>query len=218
MRYPFPMPTWDFLENWPLLGLLLLVCLLTAIWQGPAPAALIGLGGLISYLFLFRDAPRAIPSQPGVVLCPADGRVVRIDKARDPYADRDALRISVFTSLFNAHANRASVDGVIREVRYSPGQLVNTDLDKSSGQHERNALVIESNGQIVTLVQVAGFVARRILCWVKPGDTLTRGQRYGLIRFGATVDVYLPAHAVPKVAPGDKVSAATTILATLNKA
>lgn len=212
------MPSWDSLENWPLLGLLLLICLFAGFWQGAGPAALIGAGGLAAYLLAFRDAPRAIPSQPGVVLCPADGRVVRIEKARDPYADRDALRISVFTSLFNAHANRACVDGVIQDVRYNPGQLVSTDLDTSSGRHERNVVVIDANGQIVTLVQVAGFFARRILCWVKPGDTLTRGQRYGLIRFGARVDVYLPPHAVPKVAPGDKVTATTTILATLNKA
>jgi phosphatidylserine decarboxylase len=213
MRYPFPTPTWDSLENWPLLGLLLLVCLLIASWQGPLPAVLFGLTGLATYLFFLRDAPRAIPTQQGAVLCPADGRIVRIEKAHDPYA----LRISVFTSLFNRHASRASVDGLIRQVQYAPGQF-NTDLDTASDQHERNAVVIESNGQIVTLVQVAGFVARRILCWVKPGDTLTRGQRYGLIRFGARVDVYLPPHAVPKVAPGDKVSATTTILATLNKA
>jgi phosphatidylserine decarboxylase len=212
------MPSWDFLENWPLLGFLLLTCLLAGVWQGPGPAALIGVAGLATYLLCFRDEPRAIPSQPGAVLSPADGRVVRIEKTRDPYAERDALRISVFTGFFNGHANRASVDGVIREVRYNPGQLLHADLDASSGRHERNALVIESNGQLVTLVQVAGFIARRILCWVKPGDTVTRGQRYGLIRFGSRVDIYLPPHAVPKVAPGDKVSATTTILATLNKA
>jgi phosphatidylserine decarboxylase len=110
------------------------------------------------------------------------------------------------------------VDGIVRQAHYIPGQFVNADLDTASRHHERNALVIDSNGQIVTLVQVAGLIARRILCWVKPGDTLTRGQRYGLIRFGARVDVYLPLNAIPKVAPGDKVSATTTILATLNKA
>ncbi len=211
------MPSWDFLENWPLLGFLLLICLLAGVWQGPGPAALIGVGGLATYFFCLREAPRVIPAQAGAVLCPADGRVVRIEKARDPYADREALRISVFTGIFNTHANRASIDGVVREVVYNPGKFMHADLDVSSGRHERNAVVIESNGQIVTLVQVAGFVARRIRCWVKPGDTLTRGQRYGLIRFGSRVDIYLPPHAIPKVAPGDKVTATTTILATLNK-
>ncbi len=215
MSFPFPLPS---RENWPFLGVLLLACLLALAWQGPLVASALALAGLVVHTVYFRDPPRAIPSQAGVVLSPADGRIVRIEKARDPYANRDALRISVIMSLFNLHANRASVDGVIRQVEYIPGQLLNTDLDTASRHHERNALVIESNGQLVTLVQVAGLIARRILCWVKPGDTLTRGQRYGLIRFGARVDVYLPPNAVPKVAPGDKVSATTTILATLNKA
>lgn len=215
MSYPFPMPS---REDLPLLALLTFACLLAGLWQGPGAAALVGLTGLIGHFVFFRDPPRLVPVQSGVVLSPADGRIVRIEKARDPYANRDALRISVFMSLFNVHANRASVDGVIRQVQYTPGDLVNADLDTASQHHERNAIVIESNGQLVTLVQVAGFIARRILCWVKPGDTLTRGQRYGLIRFGARVDVYLPPHAVPKVAPGDKVCATTTILATLSKA
>jgi len=215
MSYPFPTPS---REDLPLLALLTLACLLAGLWQGAGAAALVGLTGLIGHLVFFRDPPRLVPAQSGVVLSPADGRIVRIEKARDPYANRDALRISVFMSLFNVHANRASVDGVIRQVQYTPGDLVNADLDTASQHHERNAIVIESNGQLVTLVQVAGFIARRILCWVKPGDTLTRGQRYGLIRFGARVDVYLPPHAVPKVAPGDKVCATTTILATLSKA
>jgi phosphatidylserine decarboxylase len=204
-------------ENLPVLGVLLSVILLAALWQGPVAALCAAVLAALSFSLLQRDPPRDVPAQAGVVLSPADGRIVRIEKARDPYANRDALRISVFMSLFNLHANRASVDGIVQQVHYNPGHL-NADLDTSSQHHERNALVIESNGQIVTLVQVAGLIARRILCWVKPGDTLTRGQRYGLIRFGARVDVYLPANAVPKVAPGDKVSATTTILATLSKA
>jgi len=166
-------------------------------------------------LLSWRDAPRAVPSLAGAVLSPADGRVVRIEKARDPYADREALRISVFMNVFDTHANRSAVDGVIREVKYFPGAPINTDLNTASPRNERNAVVIESNGQLVTLVQVAGLIARRILCHVKPGDTLTRGQRYGLIRFGSRVDIYLPPHAVPKVAPGERVSATTTVLATL---
>lgn len=204
-------------ESLPSFGLLFVACFLLALWQGPLAATALGALGLIWLAVYGQEAPRVVPAQSGVVLSPADGRIVRIEKARDPYANRDALRISVFMSLFTRHANRASVDGVVQQVHYTPGQ-VNADLDTASAHHERNALVIDSNGQIVTLVQVAGLIARRILCWVKPGDTLTRGQRYGLIRFGARVDVYLPADAVPKVAPGDKVSATTTILATLSKA
>lgn len=189
---------------------LLVAFLVSDVWGGVALAL------LVAWLLLsWRDAPRAVPSQPGAVLSPADGRIVRIEKALDPYANREALRISVFMNFFDAHTNRASVDGVIRAVKYFPGAAINTDLDTASPRNERNAVVIESNGQVITLVQVAGLIARRILCHVKPGDTLTRGQRYGLIRFGSRVDVYLPPHAVPRVAPGERVSATTTVLATL---
>ncbi|HET8871747.1 MAG TPA: phosphatidylserine decarboxylase [Aquabacterium sp.] len=161
------------------------------------------------------DDPRVIPVAPGAVLSPADGRVVKIERARDPYANRDAVRISVFMSWFKAHSNRACVDGVIRQVHYFPGRMFNAELDAGSANNERNALVIDSHGQIVTLAQVAGLVAHRILCYVKPGDTVMRGQRFGRIRFGSRVDVYVPTDAILNVAPGDKVAATTSILATL---
>jgi phosphatidylserine decarboxylase len=132
---------------------------------------------------------------------------------RDPYADRDALLISVFMNVFNVHSNRASVDGRVMRVQYFPGLFVNADLDKASTDNERNAVVIDAQGRTVTLVQVAGLIARRILCYVKEGDVLERGQRYGFIRFGSRVDVYLPPDATPRVAPGDTVRATSTILA-----
>ena len=144
-----------------------------------------------------------------------NGRVVKIEKVRDPYADRDALLISVFMNVFNVHSNRASVNGTVRLVKYFPGLFVNADLDKASTENERNAVVIDAGGQTVTLVQVAGLIARRILCYAKEGDVLTKGQRYGFIRFGSRVDVYLPLSATPRVAPGDIVAATSTILATL---
>lgn len=179
------------------------------------PALSVGAIALLLGLLAWRALPRVVPVQAGVVLSPADGRVVKIEKARDPYANRDALRISVFMHLLDGQGNRASVEGIVQQVQYFPGQLVSTDLDTASTDNERNAVVINSHGHIVTLVQSAGLFARRILCHVKTGDYLARGQRYGQIRFGSRVDVYLPPHAVPKVAPGEKVSATTTILATL---
>ena len=169
----------------------------------------------------FRDPPRPIPTQANAVLCPADGRIVKIEKVRDPYANRDALLISVFMNVFNVHSNRAAVDGTVQQVQYFPGSFVNADLDKASLENERNAVVIttpataSSPAVTVTLVQVAGLIARRILCYVKAGDTLHRGQRYGFIRFGSRVDVYLPVTAQPQVAPGDKVRASSTVLAYL---
>ena len=146
----------------------------------------------------------------------ADGRIVVVARAHDPYTDREALKISVFMNVFNVHSNRAPVDGKIEKVQYFPGKFVNADLDKASLENERNALAITTtSGHSVTCVQVAGLIARRILCYVKAGDTLARGQRYGFIRFGSRVDVYLPLTATPKVTVGEKVSATETILAEL---
>lgn len=163
----------------------------------------------------FRDPAREIPQQENAVLSPADGRIVAVEKTQDPYANREALKISVFMNVFNVHSNRSPVDGQIRTVQYFPGKFVNADLDKASLENERNALVIDTPRGVVTSVQVAGLVARRILCYVKPTDALQRGQRYGFIRFGSRVDVYLPLTAQPKVVIGEKVSATTTILAEL---
>ncbi|GLR26816.1 hypothetical protein GCM10007875_19060 [Limnobacter litoralis] len=119
-------------------------------------------------------------------------------------------------NVFNVHSNRIPVPGTVKSVDYFPGQFVNADLDKASTENERNAIVIETaSGVLVTAVQVAGLVARRILCYAKAGDAVDKGQRYGFIRFGSRVDVYLPPESVPKVAIGDKVSASSTILAEL---
>lgn len=214
-HYPHPMLA---REGWPFIGLALVLSLLvTVLWGGVVaiPFYIV----LVFVLQFFRDPPRPVPELANAVLSPADGRIVKIEKVRDPYADRDALLISVFMNVFNVHSNRASVDGVVRAVQYFPGLFVNADLDKASSENERNAVVIDAtvNGQqhVVTLVQVAGLIARRILCYVHPTDVLAKGERYGFIRFGSRVDVYLPLSAVPKVAPGDKVSATTTVLATL---
>lgn len=204
-------------EGWPYLGLAMAATVASAYFTDSALLTVLCCLTVGWVFLLFRDPPRTVPVAPGAILSPADGRVVTIERARDPYANRDALRISVFMSWFNAHSNRSSVDGVIRNVHYFPGRLVNVDLDAASAHNERNALVIDSHGHIVTLAQVAGWVARRILCYVKPGDTLMRGQRFGFIRFGSRIDVYLPTDAVVNVAPGDKVHATTSILATLPK-
>jgi phosphatidylserine decarboxylase len=167
-------------------------------------------------LQFFRDPPREIPQDANVILSPADGRVVVVGQALDPYLNRQALKISVFMNVFNVHSNRSPVDGKIESVWYHPGSFLNAALDKASLENERNALWIKTaNGVDVTCVQIAGLVARRILCYVGKGDALTRGQRYGFIRFGSRVDVYLPLGSKPKVAIGDKVSATETILAEL---
>ncbi|MBK6335268.1 MAG: phosphatidylserine decarboxylase [Betaproteobacteria bacterium] len=167
-------------------------------------------------LQFFRDPGRVIPQGARAVLSPADGRVVKVERARDPYLDRDALKISVFMNVFNVHSNRSPVDGVVINVWYNAGSFLNAALDKASLENERNAMHLATvRGQDVTCVQIAGLIARRILCYAKVGDTLARGQRYGFIRFGSRVDVYLTPDAVAKVAIGDRVRATATVIAEL---
>jgi phosphatidylserine decarboxylase len=167
-------------------------------------------------LQFFRDPARDIPDGEGLVLCPADGRVLVVAKERDPYLQRDALKVSIFMNVFNVHSNRSPVDGTVKTVTYSAGTFLNASFDKASTGNERNALhLLTDSGVDVTCVQVAGLIARRILCYVKAGEHLARGERYGFIRFGSRVDIYLPPDARPRVAIGDKVKAASTVLAQL---
>ncbi|HWI14778.1 MAG TPA: phosphatidylserine decarboxylase [Burkholderiales bacterium] len=167
-------------------------------------------------LQFFRDPPRAIPADASAVLAPADGRIVAVERTADPYLERDALRISVFMNVFNAHSNRSPVDGDVVRTWYYAGRFFNAALSKASLENERSAVWIKTpDGRDVTVVQVAGLIARRIFCYAKSGQRMARGERFGFIRFGSRVDVYLPLDAVPKAAVGDKVYATTTVLAIL---
>ena len=211
MSYPHPIIA---REGWPFLGLAVAVALIVT-WFGGWWSIPFWLAALFVLQF-FRDPPRQIPAQGGAVLSPADGRIVMVGKAHDPYLNREALKLSVFMNVFNVHSNRSPVDGEVRQAWYHPGSFVNAALDKASLENERNALhIVTTDGRDVTCVQVAGLIARRILCYVKPGDRLARGQRYGFIRFGSRVDVYLPTDARPLAQVGDVVYATSTILAEL---
>jgi phosphatidylserine decarboxylase len=200
-------------EGWPFLAIAILVALALT-WTGLWLLAALAWLGVAFIGQFFRDPPRAVPEQANAVLSPADGKVMAVERARDPYLDRDALKISVFMNVFNVHSNRSPVDGEVKRRWYHAGSFLNAALDKSSLENERNALQIaRADGVDVVCVQIAGLIARRILCYVGPGDRLTRGQRFGFIRFGSRVDVYLPPNATPKVAVGDTVYATTTIVA-----
>lgn len=165
-------------------------------------------------LQFFRDPAREIPSDRNAILAPADGRIVAVEKVQDPFLNREAIKVSVFMNVFNVHSNRSPVDGEVREKWYFPGKFINADLPKASLENERNALWIKAdNGADVTCVQVAGLVAKRIICSVVPGEHMQRGQRFGFIRFGSRVDVYVPLNTQINVNIGDKVSATTTVLA-----
>jgi phosphatidylserine decarboxylase len=211
MMYPHPIIA---KEGWPYLALVGVVTLLVHYFGGIAwswPLWII----FFFVLQFFRDPQRIAALGRDLVLSPADGRIVVVEKTNDPYAEREALKISVFMNVFNVHSNRSAINGVVKEIQYFPGKFVNADLDKASTENERNAVVIDANGQIVTLVQVAGLIARRILCYIHVGDRLKAGERYGFIRFGSRVDVYLPITAEPLVSVGDKVFATNTALARL---
>ncbi len=164
----------------------------------------------------FRDPSRVAPDDPSVIVSPADGRLVAVERVEDPYLKRDALKFSVFMNVFNVHSNRSPVDGEVRETWYHAGRFLNAELAKASLENERQALWIRrADGNDITCVQVAGLIARRVLCYVHAGDRLMRGQRYGFIRFGSRVDLYLPLTAVPRASVGDKVHATTSVLAEL---
>jgi phosphatidylserine decarboxylase len=211
-HYPHPIIA---REGWPFIAIALVVTVGIHAWAGFGWAAFPWLIVIFMVQF-FRDPPRKIPGEAAAVLSPADGRIVSVEKARDPYLERDALKISVFMNVFNAHSNRSPVDGVVEKTWYFPGKFFNADLDKASLENERAVIYLRTpGGQDVTCVQVAGLIARRILCYAKEGRQLARGERFGFIRFGSRVDVYLPLTATPRVTVGDKVYATETVLAAL---
>jgi phosphatidylserine decarboxylase len=214
MKYLYPHPILA-LEGVPYVIVLLVAAVMVATFWGWWSLPL-----WIATIFVvqfFRDPQRVKPEGKGLVLCPADGRVIVVGEVPDPYrGGAKSLKLSIFMNVFNVHSQRAPVDGVITKQSYSKGLFVNAAFDKASSDNERNALVIRmDDGREISCVQVAGLIARRILSYVQEGDRLVAGQRYGFIRFGSRVDVYLPTTARPKVAIGDKVKATSTVRAEL---
>ncbi len=202
-------------EGWPHVAVVAGVAAAVHYYVGWAWAAPLWVATLFVVQF-FRDPPRAIPSVPNGVVCPADGRVVAADDIQDPYLKRPARRVSIFMNVFNVHSNRCPVEGKVMERWYHKGKFINAELDKASVENERNALWIRTDeGDDIVVVQVAGLIARRILCYVLPGERVGQGQRYGFIRFGSRVDVYLPPASRFKVALGDKVRGGIDIIGYL---
>ncbi len=212
MSYPHPIIA---REGWCFIAGSLIAAIVVHVWAGFSWAAPLWLIALFMIQF-FRDPPRTAPGDAGAVVSPADGRVMIVERAHDPYLNREALKISVFMNVFNAHSNRSPVAGEVRNTWYNAGRFMNAALAKSSLENERAAVWLRTpGGADVTCVQVAGLIARRVLCYARPGQHLGRGERFGFIRFGSRVDVYLPLTASPRASVGDKVYATATTLALL---
>ncbi len=180
-------------------------------------ASLLFLAVTLFLVFFFRDPERMIPEEAGAVVSPADGKIVEVKVVRDcEFAREELLKISVFMSVFNVHVNRVPIEGAVTNISYNPGKFFSANLDKASEHNERNAVSLDlEDGRKVIVVQVAGLIARRIVCKIRQGDHLKRGERFGMICFGSRLDVYLPSDTKPAVCVGDKVFAGTSILGYL---
>lgn len=196
-----------------IIGVLVLTTLVMALLRWPIPA-LVSLVLTIFVVQFFRDPERITPTEPGAIIAPADGRVVKLGAMPDPVTGEMRQVVCIFMNVFNVHVNRVPVTGTIKSVTYIPGKFFNADLDKASTDNERNILVVtDEAGDDFTVVQIAGLIARRIVCRVKPGDRLERGERYGMIKFGSRLDVYLPRGYHQSVTMNETVVAGQTVIA-----
>ena len=205
-------------EGWPFIAIAFLLALVVQLFAG----------GLFAFAFwvlfvivaqFFRDPAREMTRDEDAVVAPVDGRVVKIEETVCPYTGEQTKMISIFMNIFNVHSQKAPVSGRIEKVEYFPGKFLNASLEKASELNERNAVTVATKaGDRVCFVQIAGLVARRILCYKLIGEDIERGERYGFIRFGSRVDVYLPMHAEITVTIGEKTTCVETVIARLPKA
>ena len=204
-------------EGYPFIGIFALVTVfLFWVWT---PLGWAGTVLTIWCVLFFRDPPRVTPMRDGVIVAPADGMISMVTSAAPPrelgLGDKLLPRVSIFMSVFNCHINRSPATGRIEKILYQPGKFLNADLDKASLDNERNSMVIATSGGSVGVVQIAGLVARRIVCFVREGQNMSAGERFGMIRFGSRLDVYLPEGVTPHVAVGQTAIGGETVLADL---
>ncbi|MBI5681674.1 MAG: phosphatidylserine decarboxylase family protein [Deltaproteobacteria bacterium] len=200
-------------EGYPFI-LVSIVITIFFLWLGWRPFAYILILWTIFVIAFFRDPEREIPTNENAIVSPADGKVIIVDKVfEDRFLKSDAIKISIFMNVFNVHVNRNPVSGKVTGIFYNQGKFLSANLDKASLENEQNAVVVESlEGKKIVYVQIAGLIARRIVCYLKEGDTVEKGKRFGMIRFGSRLDVYLPPEYKIDVKVGDKVKAGSSIL------
>jgi phosphatidylserine decarboxylase len=206
-------------EGYPFIGIFALIALFL-FWLAK-PLGWIGVLLTAWCAYFFRDPERVTPIGEGLIVSPADGRVSQVTLTLPPpelqLGNEPLVRVSIFMSVFDVHINRAPVAGVIQKIAYRPGKFLNADLDKASEDNERNGLVIRTPMHSIGVVQIAGLIARRIVSFKREGQAVEAGERFGLIRFGSRVDVYLPAGAKPLVAEGQTALAGETVIADLSQ-
>jgi len=203
-------------EGFPFIGATAGVTLCAG-WLGWMPVAAVGAGLTLFVAWFFRNPSRVIPEGSALVVAPGDGKVIAIEEEFEPrYLKEKSLRITIFLNVFDVHINRIPCEGTIEDVQYQPGLFLVASKPEATVKNEQNALMIKTTGGVKVLcVQVAGLIARRIVCWVSPKDRAIRGERYGLIRFGSRMDTFLPLGTNVRVAVGDRVKGGETILGDL---
>jgi len=203
-------------EGFPFIAIFGMITLLTVVFLEPDWIAAVPFAATVFTAWFFRNPERRAPLDERLVLSPADGKVIRIDEHfSHELLPQPCRKVSIFMNIFNVHVNRDPCAGKVSLIRYNPGSFLSANLDKASEQNERNAILIRTDEREVLTIQIAGLIARRIVCWVKEGIYLRRGERFGLIRFGSRLEVLLPTETKLSVAVGDKVRAGETPLGTM---
>jgi len=203
-------------EGYPFIFIAAFTALLAALLKWAIVSVFLGAASIF-ILYFFRDPERVVPDDPRAVVSPADGKVILIEKVTDERFLHDrALKVSIFMNIFNVHVNRIPYDGVVREIRYQAGQFLAANQDRASFENENNAVFLDvEDDRRIVVVQVAGVLARRIVCWAENGDKVKKGLRFGMIRFGSRLDVYLPLSTQLEVEIDRRVVAGQTILGYL---
>lgn len=200
-------------EGYPIIGLFAVSALVFACFKCPF-GAIIFLAFLWFSVFFFRDPERVVPGAGGLAVSPADGKIIRIQKREDPLDGKEKTCVSIFMNIFSVHVNRSPVAGTLQKIAYFPGKFVNASFDKASTDNERCVYqVVDEDGLYWEFVQISGLIARRIVCRADEGDELKRGERFGMIRFGSRVDVYIPDQYESAVKIGEQVFAGQSVLA-----
>lgn len=203
-------------EGYPFIFIAAFTALLAALLNWVIVSVFFGAAGIF-ILYFFRDPERVVPDDPRAVVSPADGKVILIEKVTDErFLHGQVLKISIFMNIFNVHVNRIPYDGVVKEIRYQAGQFLAADQARASFENENNAVFLDvEDDRRMVVVQVAGVLARRIVCWAENGDKVRKGMRFGMIRFGSRLDVYLPLSAQIEVDIDQRVVAGQTVLGYL---